>query len=81
MDTIIQLTGESQDDMLLPPPPINRAPAPAPEVNESQSRYRYPNENENETEYNTFYQGRNLTYPKIADESTDSPKRLSLDDR
>jgi hypothetical protein len=85
MDTIIQLTGasESQDDM----PPIAQGMA---SVNQDMdeatpggnvsSRYRYSNDND-EPEYNTYYQSRNLTYPRIADESTDSPKRLSLDDR
>lgn len=45
------------------------------------SRYRY--DPETEAEFGApFYQGRNLTYPKMADEtSTSSPKRLSLDER
>ncbi|KAJ8675771.1 hypothetical protein QAD02_011557 [Eretmocerus hayati] len=41
---------------------------------------RYP-VSSTENEFKVFYQPGNLTYPKIDDEATDSPKRLSLDDR
>ena len=83
-DGIIELTGgNSQDEVATVlgqgPPPVNQdmseAPAAVP------PRYRYATENDPDAEYNTYYQGRNLTYPRINDASTDSPKRLSLDDR
>lgn len=41
--------------------------------------FQYSNEIEGGNEY--YYTENNLTYPPCIDESTSSPKRLSLDDR
>lgn len=41
--------------------------------------FQYANEIEGGNEY--YYTENNLTYPPCIDESTSSPKRLSLDDR
>ncbi|XP_076249176.1 uncharacterized protein LOC143188653 isoform X2 [Calliopsis andreniformis] len=43
------------------------------------SSFQYANENEVGNEY--YYSENNLTYPPCIDDSTSSPKRLSLDDR
>lgn len=69
LDTIIQLTGDELQGS--PVPQVTGVPYNT-----------YPNEREQMPEFSTYCQARNLTYPKIADEmSTDSPKRLSLDER
>lgn len=75
LGTIIQLTGTD-----VPPVAASRIPPPVGQIvgDTGTAPQLYYRENE---EYGGYYQGNNLTYPRIAEESVESPKRLSLDDR
>lgn len=74
MGTIIQLTGTGVTPAV--PTPVPQILPPTGQAGVVPQQYYRENE-----EYGGYYQGNNLTYPRIADESVDSPKRLSLDDR